>query len=132
MSDEIEGYEQSPALQELGAQMELVGKLAAKAMEDLAESLTPLWDAIQEMARKLAEMLAPVVRAIVEYFAPYVTEYYRLLELSQDWEPAYRAYVVKLNWKRPRGKKLSWRSLNRPQRHTAIAEWLIEHKQEWS
>lgn len=35
-------------------------------------------------------------------------------------ETAYRAYVVRLNWKRGRGRKLSWRKLNRQQRADAI------------
>lgn len=36
------------------------------------------------------------------------------------FEDAYRAYAAKLNWKRPRGRKVSWRRLNHEQRKEAV------------
>lgn len=39
---------------------------------------------------------------------------------------AFQEYVNVLNWKRPRGRKLSWRSLNRIQRHQAVATYLVK------
>lgn len=33
---------------------------------------------------------------------------------------AYKAYAAYLNWHRPRGHKLSWKMLSRPQRRDAM------------
>jgi hypothetical protein len=37
-----------------------------------------------------------------------------------DCHDAYRAYAAMLNWRRPRGRKLSWRHLNWRQRAQAL------------
>lgn len=119
--------ERIEGMKELSEAIRIFVDNGIQASIDVYRACEPVFEqsamAMERFSSAIAESFRPTIEKTIELWNNYIDAY----DKYYNCEPAYREYVVKLNWKRGRGKKLSWRRLNREQRRDAIAEYLAEH-----
>jgi hypothetical protein len=92
---------------------EVYGEVLARAMSGYSAA----WEAIGKAVAEVVERMLPVLErawAALSADMPGVPWHLR--------ETVLRQYAARLNWRR-KGRRLSWRKLNRPQRRGAALWW---------